>query len=199
MIKIKSLFYAGFLAPFLAAAQEAEVTTAPVALLRPVHCLDDYSHCLGPFHDPAGPALFYGGRSLQERYFGSDALLHNCLFGIGALGAGLYNLAFAEGSFWLGELSNLDSKEWKLLVCQVAYRRRCLSCQLFRDHYARSYCGCLCRAYEVQRYFAIRLSGWFLLPGDHGFGVVVGSWKWAYLIWPEELWFMLQRVFQHSC
>ena len=132
MIKIKSLFYASFLAPFFAAAQEAEVTTAPVALATASSGDTAWmitATVLVLFMTLPGLALFYGGLVRSKSVI---SVLMHC-FTIACLAsvlwvAGLYSLAFAEGCAWFGGLSKLDSKEWKLLVCRVAYRRRFLSC-----------------------------------------------------------------------
>ena len=114
MIKIKSLFYASFLAPFLAAAQEAEVTTAPVALATASSGDTAWmitATVLVLFMTLPGLALFYGGLVRSKSVI---SVLMHC-FTIACLAsvlwvAGLYSLAFAEGSSWLGGLCKLGLK-----------------------------------------------------------------------------------------
>ena len=114
MIKIKSLFYASFLAPFFAAAQEAEVTTAPVALATASSGDTAWmitATVLVLFMTLPGLALFYGGLVRSKSVI---SVLMHC-FTIACLAsvlwvAGLYSLAFAEGCAWFGGLSKLGLK-----------------------------------------------------------------------------------------
>ena len=114
MIKIKPLFYASFLVPFLAVAQEAEVTTAPLALATASSGDTAWmitATVLVLFMTLPGLALFYGGLVRSKSVI---SVLMHC-FTIACVAsvlwvAGLYSLAFSEGSAWLGGLSKVGLK-----------------------------------------------------------------------------------------
>lgn len=114
MIKIKPLFFASFLVPFLAVAQEAEVTTAPLALATASSGDTAWmitATVLVLFMTLPGLALFYGGLVRSKSVI---SVLMHC-FTIACVAsvlwvAGLYSLAFSEGSAWLGGLSKVGLK-----------------------------------------------------------------------------------------